>query len=298
MDNLNKVYIELQQGYVEERNLNISTREKDIIYGLKDNKINFSLDKIKEKQTIVYLGDSVTQGFYSNGELSTKSQGYRNIVDQALKSVNKFEKSYNFAIGGFTVNDVSNILYNNLTINDVNKILHQRKNLNEELKKQYSYDMKINPSFYEVIEKSTVLITSIGYNDILPHMGDIWNMENININFDGLFKTIERVKLQKELIFKQILKINPKIKILELDGYVPHTKMSDDTINIIYSLYKYISKNIVINNIENVKTVHIMKNIQAEHLRCIDNTHDAHPNKNGYEIISNKILRTLNDVVA
>ncbi len=295
MDKLSAQHINLQKGYVEERNIEISAKNKGIIEGLEDNKIKFSLKNIKEKQTIVYLGDSITQGFYSNGKLSEDGQGYRTIVDEALKNVDKFNKSYNFAVGGFTISDAENILYNDLTINDINEILNKTKELTEKLKKQYSYDLSTNPSFSEAVENSTLLITSIGFNDILPFMGDIWDMERLNIDFEGLFKTVKRVKLEKELLFKRILKINPKIKIFELEGYVPQTKLSDDAMDILYSLYEYISQNIIIKDIENVKTVKIMKNIQAKHLEYIDNTHDAHPNIEGYKIIANKILRTLND---
>ncbi len=295
MDKLSAQHINLQKGYVEERNIEISAKNKGIIEGLEDNKIKFSLENIKEKQTIVYLGDSITQGFYSNGKLSEDGQGYRTIVDEALKNVDKFNKSYNFAVGGFTISDAENILYNDLTINDINEILNKTKELTEKLKKQYSYDLSTNPSFSEAVENSTILITSIGFNDILPFMGDIWDMERLNIDFEGLFKTVKRVKLEKELLFKRILKINPKIKIFELEGYVPQTKLSDDAMDILYSLYEYISQNIIIKDIENVKTVKIMKNIQAKHLEYIDNTHDAHPNIEGYKIIANKILRTLND---
>ncbi len=295
MDKLSAQHINLQKGYVEERNIEISAKNKGIIEGLEDNKIKFSLENIKEKQTIVYLGDSITQGFYSNGKLSEDGQGYRTIVDEALKNEDKFNKSYNFAVGGFTISDAENILYNDLTINDINEILNKTKELTEKLKKQYSYDLSTNPSFSEAVENSTILITSIGFNDILPFMGDIWDMERLNIDFEGLFKTVKRVKLEKELLFKRILKINPKIKIFELEGYVPQTKLSDDAMDILYSLYEYISQNIIIKDIENVKTVKIMKNIQAKHLEYIDNTHDAHPNIEGYKIIANKILRTLND---
>ncbi len=295
MDKLSAQHINLQKGYVEERNIEISAKNKGIIEGLEDNKIKFSLKNIKEKQTIVYLGDSITQGFYSNGKLSEDGQGYRTIVDEALKNVDKFNKSYNFAVGGFTISDAENILYNDLTINDINEILNKTKELTEKLKKQYSYDLSTNPSFSEAVENSTILITSIGFNDILPFMGDIWDMERLNIDFEGLFKTVKRVKLEKELLFKRILKINPKIKIFELEGYIPQTKLSDDAMDILYSLYEYISQNIIIKDIENVKTVKIMKNIQAKHLEYIDNTHDAHPNIEGYKIIANKILRTLND---
>ncbi len=295
MDKLSAQHINLQKGYVEERNIEISAKNKGIIEGLEDNKIKFSLENIKEKQTIVYLGDSITQGFYSNGKLSEDGQGYRTIVDEALKNEDKFNKSYNFAVGGFTISDAENILYNDLTINDINEILNKTKELTEKLKKQYSYDLSTNPSFSEAVENSTILITSIGFNDILPFMGDIWDMERLNIDFEGLFKTVKRVKLEKELLFKRILKINPKIKIFELEGYVPQTKLSDDAMDILYSLYEYISQNIIIKDIKNVKTVKIMKNIQAKHLEYIDNTHDAHPNIEGYKIIANKILRTLND---
>ncbi len=295
MDKLSEKHINLQKGYVEERDIEISAKNKGIIEGVEDNKVKFSLENIKERQTIVYLGDSITQGFYSNGKLSEDGQGYRTIVDEALKNVDKFNKSYNFAVGGFTISDAENILYNDLTINDINEILNKTKELTEKLKKQYSYDLSTNPSFSEAVENSTILITSIGFNDILPFMGDIWDMERLNIDFEGLFKTVKRVKLEKELLFKRILKINPKIKIFELEGYVPQTKLSDDAMDILYSLYEYISQNIIIKDIKNVKTVKIMKNIQAKHLEYIDNTHDAHPNIEGYKIIANKILRTLND---
>ncbi len=295
MDKLSEKHINLQKGYVEERNIEISEKNKGIIKGLEDNKIKFSLENIKEQQTIVYLGDSITQGFYSNGKLSEEGQGYRTIVDEALKSVNKFNKSYNFAVGGFTISDAENILYNDLTINDINEIIYKTKELTEKLKEQYSYNQSINPSFSEAVENSTILITSIGFNDILPFMGDIWDMEKLNIDFEGLFKTVKRVRLQKEVLFKQILKINPEIKIFELEGYIPQTKLSDDAMDILYSLYKYISKHIIIDDIKNVKTVKLVENIQAKHLEYIDNTHDAHPNIEGYKIIANKVLRTLND---
>ncbi len=286
----------IQKGYLSTNNFEEKLLEKEIRVGKVENDEEFNLTNIKKnniEHVITYIGDSVTHGFNSQGVLDENHDGYRGIIDEELKKIRKFKQSYNYAVGGFTINDVHNVLYNNLTINDMNLIMKKRLNLNEKIEAKYPINEKNNINFIEAIKNSTIMVISIGYNDFLPLIGDIWDMEKININFSKLIPTLERIYLQKELFYNLLKEINPNLKIFELDGYVPQTNISSDAMEMLYSLYDYISEKIMVKNLENVHQVELRHNIQSNHLEYIDNPHDAHPNFEGYKVIAGKIMKTI-----
>ncbi len=80
------------------------TRESK--HGEKENTQIADVEKLNDKLTITYMGDSLTNGYNSGGKLVHDNMGYRSVIDEKLKASGKYNISYNYAVGGYTTEDL------------------------------------------------------------------------------------------------------------------------------------------------------------------------------------------------
>lgn len=235
--------------------------------------------------TITYIGDSLTNGFQSTGSLDPDNLGYRDNVDSALGAT-----SYNYAVGGYTSQDVLVQLEEDTTLNQVNKIIRGFKG---DLDEVYA-NVENNLTISESIAQSDYVIATIGANDLINELLSFNEDGSFSVNYDGIKDKLENIRDRKLDIYNQIYEINPDIQIIDVGIYFAYPHIGDLFMCELYPVLMYAEHYMFIAD-ENTNThkVTIRDNMQAHIKQYIDNPSDIHPNESGYEIMANEILKEI-----
>ncbi len=240
--------------------------------------------------TITFIGDSLTNGYYSDGKLHNDKYGYRQIVTEKTNAT-----SYNFAIGGYTSIDVLNQLESDTTLNEVNStILEKDDGSLESLYPQTKNNISLSSS----IKQSDFVISTIGANDIINELLLFTDDGSFTVDFSNLIPGLNAIYERKLNIYSQIYAINPNIKIIDVGIYMAYPHFSWLFTNGMYPILMYAESKIFIDD-KNINTtkVTVRDNMQANIKTYIDNPSDIHPNQLGYDIIANEVLKEMERLV-
>ncbi|EKN69484.1 G-D-S-L family lipolytic protein [Neobacillus bataviensis LMG 21833] len=216
-------------------------------------------DFVPRKLTIVSAGDSLTQGV---GD-STGQGGYLPYLKTMLEKEKGIQEVdfYNFGVKG----------------NRTTQLLKRLK----------------TPEMKEVLQKTDLVILTIGGNDIMKVVKD--NISNLQIsNF-----TKEKAAFQEHLtqIFEAIVQENPNASIVLVGLYNPFSTWFSDIkeMDQVVAEWNQVGQNVIANfshayfvKIEDVFLT------AAEDLLYTDH---FHPNDKGYELIAERLNETLGDRV-
>lgn len=245
---------------------------------------NHLVDVNPSNPAITYIGDSLTNGFYSSGGLQTGNFGYRSIVDEKLGAT-----SNNFAVGGYTSIDVLEQLNTNTTLGQTNQVIHRFKTASD-----VDYPLDNETTISDSIANSDYVIATIGANDIIMNILEFKEDGSFSINFDTLYNELNSIRERKLSIYKKIHDINPDVQIIDVGIYFAYPHISDNFMRILYPVLMYAEHKIFINdNTLNVSKVTIRDNMQANIKEYVDNPKDVHPTQQGYQVMANEILRKI-----
>ena len=228
----------------------------------------FSIYKItyKEEFNYVALGDSVAAGRNPYG---VEDYGYTDYISDYLKKENKLKSYVNFAVSGYTTEDVNNDINYNKNIKIDNKEINIKKALRE----------------------SDLVTISIGANDFLgelkltsiPSLLEDKNyaLKRINSIFDSIDTTLELVMKYAKGTIIVVGYYNP----------LPYLEKYEDQINEIvdYADQKYQE----LCDKHDIYYVKVSDEI-AKNKEYLPNPLDIHPSKKGYEVISKEIVEVIN----
>ncbi len=271
----------------------MSMMDREIKSGLKENNIQANVSLIEEKQDIVYVGDSLTAGFNSDGKMTTKNRGYRSVIEERLAAEDKLGTTYNYAVGGYLIDDIIEQFKNDATVSDANASM-RGSNFSKELEQMYPTTLSDDPTISDAIRKSDSLIITVGANDVLTAVTYDEETQKMDIDLEKLMSTLKEVKTKKENLFEQIKAINPDIKIYDIGIYMAYSYIDESVMKKLYPILVYGESKIFINKPkEGIYKVKIRDNMQAELKKFVDNPNDIHPNYQGYEVMGNEILKTM-----
>ncbi len=271
----------------------ISMMGREARSGLRENGIKADVSLIEEQQDIVYIGDSLTAGFNSDGKMTTENRGYRSVIEDKLVAEDKLGTTYNYAVGGYLIDDIIEQFENDATVSEANASM-RGKNFSKELEAMYPTTLSDDPTISEAIKKSDSVIITVGANDVLTSITFDEQTQKMDIDMDILFSTLKSVQDKKENLFKQIKEINPDVKIYDVGIYMAYSYIDEKVMNRLYPLLAYGERKIFVNKPgEGIYKVKIRDNMQAELKKFVDNPNDIHPNYLGYEVMGNEILKTM-----
>ncbi len=264
-------------------------------HGAKENEQIADVSKITEKQNIMFMGDSLTAGFNSDGKMSTENKGYRSVLEEQLKTQGVLGTEYNYAVGGYLIDDLLKQMDDDVTVAEVNEAM-RNDNFSKELEKMYPTNLSAseNPTISEAISKSNTLVLTIGANDVLTAVTYDEETQQMNIDTEKLLDTLKAVETKKADLFKQIHEINPDIKIYDVGIYMAYSFISEEMMQKVYPLLAYGESKIFTDDPKNnIYRVTVRDNMQANLQSYVDNPNDIHPNYEGYKIMGNEILKAM-----
>lgn len=269
-----------------------SMMTREAKHGLKENNATANLEQIDDKLKITYMGDSLTAGYNSNGKLSD-FEGYRRYVREELQKEGLFAKDYNFAVGGYIVEDLVKQLENNVTLSQVNEQLHKSEFDGQDIDTLYPVKPEEDITIKDAIKNSDVLVLTIGANNVLESI-KFDEKGQMQIDINELISSLYSLHDLKKDLFAEIHKINPDIKIFDVGMYMAFSDLDEDFMQKLYPLLVFGESKLFIND-QNSKVykVTIRDNMQANLQSYIDNPDDIHPNIQGYKVMGNEILKKI-----
>ncbi len=255
--------------------------------GNKQNETSYQVDNLPKDVTITYIGDSLTNGYKSDGGLKLGDYGYRSLVNTPLNAT-----EHNFAVGGYTSYDVLDQLNSNTTINQVNEIITDKEPNIEDMG---MYDQQaIDLSLDDSISESDYVIATIGANDILGELLTFNDDGSFTVNYNDFFDIVKSIQNRKQEIYRKIYEINPDIEIIDVGMYFAYPSFGDGYMRMLYPVLMLV-EHYVFSDMKdyNVHSVTVRDNMQTDIHNYIDNPNDIHPNTQGYTIFANEILKEI-----
>lgn len=238
---------------------------------------------------LLFLGDSLTSGVYSDGKMLYDRVNYPQMIATMYENKGLLVSYHNMAVSGFRTIDVlkqlvDNISYNeNVAYNIVGEYAY-KKGL-----KDYHHTAKLlerDIRIQELIEQSDELILTLGSNDYLKFFYTYQDKMTKIIrahDTDIIEGTTNEVISNYHQIFKLIKSINPRIKIVLIGSYVPHK--SKYVQNLFYDVFKQIELLVtedLCSTYTNFHVVSILEGFRENRDEFLDNPLNIHPNKMGY----------------
>ncbi len=241
------------------------------------------------KKRLLFLGDSLTAGVYSDGKMRYDRVNYPQMIATMYENEGLLESYYNMAVSGFRTIDVlkqlvDDISYNeNIAYNIVGEYTY-KKGLKDyhHTAKLLEHDIKIS----KLIENSDEIIMTLGSNDYIKFFYTYQDkMSKIirSSDSDLIKSTTDEVIIQYHQIVKMIKSINPRIKIVLIGSYVPHK--SKYVQNLFFDMFKQIEVQIkedLCSGFSNFHYVSILDGFKENRDEFLDNPLNIHPNKMGY----------------
>ena len=217
----------------------------------------------------VALGDSIAAGRNSYG---VEDYGYSDYISDYLKNKNMLSSYVNYAVSGYTVENV---------INDINynKILEVD---GEEI------------GLKKALRESNLVTISIGANDVLKHM-NFSNLSSVLSNKNELINRIDTT-LGKVKNLLKLVKQYAKGDIMVVGYYNPFPNLTkyknviDGVIDYADQKYEEICVSM------DIYYVKVSDVIGSNH-DYLPNPLDIHPNVRGYEAISEEIIQIIDENV-
>ncbi len=271
-----------------------TTIDRESEQGLYENNQAINLDNITEPLVITYMGDSLTAGELSDGTID-EELGYRGYIHQKLSEQNLVDSEYNFAVSGYTIEDLILQVETNTHLSEVNQQLQDIED-SEDTSQLYPTDIPDDISVREALSNSDVLVVTIGANDIL----ELINYTNgeFDINMNNLFAVLRQVHDLKVKLFKEIHMINPELKIYDVGMYMAYSGLEENMMRRLYPLLVYSESKLFINDeTSNIYRVVIRDNFQSNLSNYVDNPDNIHPNRLGYDVMGSEILKKISQTI-
>lgn len=241
--------------------------------------------------TITFIGDSLTNGYYSYEGLQVDSYGYRQIITKQTNAT-----SYNFAIGGYTSKEVLEQLNADQTLGQTNLTILAKNKDKPELKSLYG-DTTNQTTLSQAIANSDYVISTMGANDVMQELLEYNEDGTFSIKKTGFRQGLDNIYARKYEIYSRIHQINPDVQIIDIGMYMAYPHFSDLFTIGLYPVLVYAEQTIFIEDEQiNTTKVTIRDNMQADIKGYIDNPTDIHPNQDGYQIIANEVLKHIEEI--
>ncbi len=261
--------------------------------GVKENQVQANVEDLQAKHNIVFMGDSLTAGFNSGGKMVTDNKGYRSVLSDQLSSVDKLGTTYNYAVGGYLIDDILKQMEDDVRVSEVNAAM-RNDHFPDDVAKMYPTTLKDDPTISTAIKNSDTLVITIGANDVLGAITYDEEKQQMDIDVKTLLTTLDDVHSKKADLFNQIKTINPDIQIYDVGIYMAYSFIDQDIMQKIYPLLVYGESKIFFNQPKDgIYKVTIRDNMQADLQTYIDNPNDIHPDYQGYQVMGNEILKTI-----
>lgn len=248
------------------------------------------------KQKLLFLGDSLTSGVYSDGKMRYDRVNYPQMIAAMYEKKNLLDSYYNAAVSGFTTLDVISILEDDLTYNE---------NIAYNIVGEYTYKkglrdyhhtarlIKEDIKIRDLIRKSDQIIMTLGSNDFIKFFKKYQDRITKIIQNDEdnklIGKTTNEILNNYHHLFETIYILNPKIKITLIGSYVPHR--SKYLQSLFYDMFSRIEKQISEDLTTRYPNFHFVSVIDGFKLNAdtfLDNPLNIHPNKLGYTFMAKR----------
>lgn len=221
-----------------------------------------------EKYNFVGLGDSITYGESSDG--SYIDSYYTKFINR-LRKEDLVKSSYNLAIPGATIEDLSKMIDDN----DYNQRLSQvlKQDINNE-----DYNVK------EIIQEADFIVLSIGSNDILN------GIVRFNVTKEEIYEVFDKIYHDTVKLIEKINSLNKKVKIFYVGQYFPypHSKALAKY-NLLNTLNLYVNKLAI--KFDNVEKIIISDDIFNNKDIYLPNKRNIHLSDEGYEYLANRLIK-------
>ncbi len=256
------------------------------------NKKEFDISEIDNDQNIVFLGDSITNGYMADGGLFADFSGYRGVIEEDLKDNNV--KAINYAVGGYKVADVMKQINEEVTLDEVNQeIMDHSENKNPELLKNYPTDNG-SLNIIDSIKNSDAIVITIGANDIIEKVLSFDEQGNMSVDFTNIRGKLKDIRKQKNELFDKIHEINPNVQIYDVGIYFAYPHQSNMFMRVLYPILMFAENIIFIDDdSNNIHFVKIRDNMQSDIKENVSNPNDIHPSKKGHKVIANEVLKEM-----
>ncbi len=256
------------------------------------NKKEFDISEIDKDQNVVFLGDSITNGYMADGGLFADFSGYRGVIEEDLKNNNI--KTTNYAVGGYKVSDVMKQINEEVSLDEVNKeIMDHSENKDPELLKNYptnNGDLTIIDS----IKNADAVVITIGANDIIEKVLSFDEQGNMSVDFKNIRGKLKDIRKEKNELFDKIHEINPNVQIYDVGIYFAYPHQSDMFMRVLYPILMFAENIIFIDDdSDNIHFVKIRDNMQSDIKENVSNPNDIHPSKKGHKVIANEVLKEM-----
>lgn len=257
-----------------------------------------------EKKNLLFMGDSITAGVYSDGKLNYLRESYDDMIVNYYKEKDILGTHYNIAVSGFTTSDMLEMLQSDLTYNEniaynitPEKTYRKANYKKENTAKLLKEDIKIST----LIKDADEIIMTIGSNDFVKYF---------DTHFDS---TLEKLELKKIVskdvddslnsvildgvvknyyeILTYIYSLNSDVKVVLIGAYTP-------TSNLIIN--KFFSKSLgrleeglfnrVKKKFQDVEILTIRNDIAKDNDLYLPNPLNIHLSHEGYEVIFKKYI--------
>ncbi len=261
-------------------------------FGGIQNKKEFDISEIDKDQDVVFLGDSITNGYMADGGLFSDFQGYRGLITEDLKANNI--ESINYAVGGYKVDDVVNQINNNVTLDEVNKeIISHTETKDKDLIDVYTTEDK-SINIVDSIKESDAIIITIGANDIIEKVLSFDEDGNMSVDFKNIRGKLKDIRDEKKKLFSMIHEINPDTQIYDVGIYFAYPHQSNMFMRVLYPILMFAENIIFIDEDDNnIHFVKIRDNMQNNIKENVSNPNDIHPSKKGHKVIANEVLKEM-----
>lgn len=255
-----------------------------------------------KKYNLLFMGDSLTAGVYSDGMLDYRRNSYPKFIMQYYKKKKLLRSYHNIAVSGFTTKDVLNILKEDLTYNQnvafnitpeqtYRKLNYRHENTVELLLR----DVKIST----LIKQADIITMTLGSNDIIRYLNS-YRDEIKKINVKQLIQEEDKKDiLLKDITnnFKEIINyINSINKQCKIAIYTSYTPIKYDLVNKILDKYLRAIETEILNSLkeyENITIIDIRDEVSSNKKEYIDNPFDIHLNEQGYKFMADKFISTI-----
>ncbi len=242
------------------------------------------------KKKMLFMGDSLTAGVYSDGRLRYDRVNYPQMIATILEKRGELSSYYNVAVSGFTISDVYEQIMNNLTYNEnvAYNIVDEhcyKKGLKDyhHTAKLLKHDIKI----VDLIKEADEIVMTLGSNDFLKffdryreRIGSIIQNKKEETIMD---RTVNEVLNNYYKLIDIIYALNPTVQIIILGSYVPNKSQTIQ--NALFDIFNHLELNIsgaLIEKYPQLKYIRVMEGFKLNAENFLDNPVNIHPNKLGY----------------
>ncbi len=242
------------------------------------------------KKKLLFMGDSLTAGVYSDGKLQYDRINYPMMIATMLKKRKMLDTYYNIAVSGFSTSDVYNQVSHNLSYNENIAFNIVGEHCYKKVLKNHHHSVRLlahDVKIVDLIKETDEIIMTLGSNDFIKFF-DRYRDQLGNIiqstSDENLFeRTTKEVVKNYVRLFDLILAINPQVEIVLLGSYVPNKSQAIQ--GTFYELFQRLETTIsgqLLEKYSNLQYISVMEGFKDHSEEFLDNPVNIHPNKLGY----------------